>query len=215
MLSKETQVTVRSNHGPATVFVIDDDQEVRDSLKKLIRSVGLAVELFPSADEFLERGEWARPACLVLDVRLPGRSGLDFQDDLARANVSMPIVFISGYSDVPMSVRAMKAGAVEFIIKPVRPQDLLDAIHLAVERDIAFCLNAEAVADLKVMFSALTVREREVLDLVVAGRMNKQIANTLGITEGTVKLHRGNVMRKMHAKSIADLVRMADRLAHP
>jgi FixJ family two-component response regulator len=199
---------------PGTVFVIDDDQRVRDSLRSLIRSVGLAAELFSSTDEFLKRKEWTRPACLVLDVRLPGRSGLDFQDDLARANISMPIVFISGYSDVPMSVRAMKAGAVEFISKPVRHQDLLDAIHLAIERDTAFCLNEKAIAELKTIFSTLTTREREVLDLVVRGSMNKQIAAVLGITEGTVKLHRGNVMRKLHAKSIADLVRMADRFAH-
>ena len=205
-------MTVDSDGGPATVFVIDDDPGVRDSLKNLIGSVGLRVELFSSADEFLARGEWARPGCLVLDIRLPGRSGLDFQDDLARAQVSMPIVFISGYADIPMSVRAMKAGAVEFITKPVRPQDLLDAIQIAIARDVASCRQAEAVAELRTKFSTLTVREREVLELVATELVNKQIAFALGITEATVKLHRGNVMRKMQARSVADLVRMADKL---
>jgi FixJ family two-component response regulator len=212
MLSRETQLTAKSSNGPATVFVIDDDERVRDSIRNLVRSVGLAVELFPSADEFLARGEWTRPACLVLDVGLPGRSGLEFQHDLARAGISIPIIFISGHSDVPMSVRAMKAGAVEFITKPVRPQDLLDAIQIAISRDSAARLQAEAVAALRTKFSTLTVREQEVFALVVTGLLNKQIAGTLGITEATVKLHRGSVTRKMDATSIADLVRMADRL---
>lgn len=209
-------MTVKSSDKAATVFVIDDDRDVRESIGKLIQSVGLAAVLFASTDEFLARSEWSRPGCLVLDVRLPGRSGLDFQDDLARMNISLPIVFISAYSDIQMSVRAMKAGAVEFITKPVRQQDLLDAIQTAIARDAAACLQAESIAGLKAKFATLTVREQEVMTLVVAGRLlNKNIAATLGITEATVKLHRGNVMRKMNATSVPDLVRMADRLAIP
>jgi FixJ family two-component response regulator len=210
---RETQLTVKSSDGAATVFVIDDDRDVRESIGNLIQSVGLAAELFASTDDFLARGEWARPACLVLDVRLPGRSGLDFQDDLARTNVSLPIVFISAHSDIQMSVRAMKAGAVEFITKPVRQQDLLDAIQTAIARDAAACLQAESIAGLKAKFTTLTVREQEVMTLVVTGLLNKNIAAALGITEATVKLHRGNVMRKMDAASVPDLVRMADKLA--
>jgi FixJ family two-component response regulator len=208
-----TQLTVTSNDRAATVFVIDDDQDVRESIGNLIQSVGLTVELFASTDNFLARGEWARPGCLVLDVRLPGRSGLDFQDDLARMNISLPIVFITAYSDIKMSVRAMKAGAVEFITKPARQQDLLDAIQTAIARDSAACLEAESIAGLKTKFATLTVREQEVMTLVVTGLLNKNIAARLGITEATVKLHRGNVMRKMGATSVPDLVRMADRLA--
>jgi FixJ family two-component response regulator len=203
----------KPDNGVATVFVIDDDRAVLESLKNIIRSVGLAVELFSSTDEFLARGEWPRPGCLVLDVRLPGRSGLEFQSDLARAKISMPIVFISGHADVSMSVRAMKAGAVEFITKPVRPQDLLDAIQTALSQDVASRSQADAIAGLTEKFSTLTAREREVLALVVRGLMNKQIAASLDITEATVKLHRGNVMRKLGATSVVDLVRMADALA--
>jgi FixJ family two-component response regulator len=197
---------------PATVFIVDDDQGVRDSLGNLIRSVGLAVELFSSTEEFLARGEWSRPGCLILDVRLPGRSGLDFQDDLARANMAVPIVFISAHSDIPMSVRAMKAGAVEFMTKPVRPQDLLDAIHAAIARDRESLLHEETVAKLTATLSTLTTREREVLDQIVTGLPNKQIAAALGLSEVTIKMHRGSVMRKTGAKSVADLVRMVDRL---
>ena len=197
---------------PATVFIVDDDQGVRDSLGNLIRSVGLAVELFPSTEEFLARGERSRPGCLILDVRLPGRSGLDFQDDLARANMAVPIVFISAHSDIPMSVRAMKAGAVEFMTKPVRPQDLLDAIHAAIARDRESLLHEEAVAKLTATLSTLTTREREVLDQIVTGLPNKLIAAALGLSEVTIKMHRGSVMRKTGAKSVADLVRMVDRL---
>jgi FixJ family two-component response regulator len=206
-------LTKKSSSGDGTVFVIDDDRDVREAIGNLIKSVGLSVELFASTDDFLARGDWARPGCLVLDVRLPGRSGLDFQDDLARTNISLPIVFISAYSDIQMSVRAMKAGAVEFITKPVRQQDLLDAIQTAIARDSAARLQAESIAGLKVKFATLTVREQEVMTLVVTGLLNKNIAATLGITEATVKLHRGNVMRKMDATSVPDLVRMADRLA--
>jgi FixJ family two-component response regulator len=206
-------LTKKTSSGTGTVFVIDDDRDVREAIGNLIRSVGLAVELFASTDDFLARGNWARPGCLVLDVRLPGRSGLDFQDDLARTNISLPIVFISAYSDIQMSVRAMKAGAVEFITKPVRQQDLLDAIQTAISRDEAARRQAESIAGLKVKFGTLTVREQEVMTLVVTGLLNKNIAAALGITEATVKLHRGNVMRKMDATSVPDLVRMADKLA--
>jgi FixJ family two-component response regulator len=206
-------LAVKSNDRAATVFVVDDDRDVREAIGNLIESVGLAVELFASTEDFLARGEWARPGCLVLDVRLPGRSGLDFQDDLARTEISLPIVFISGYSDIQMSVRAMKAGAVEFITKPVNQQDLLDAIQTAIARDAAACLKAESVAKLEAKFATLTTREQEVMTLVVTGLLNKNIAATLGITEATVKLHRGNVMRKMDATSVPDLVRMADRLS--
>ena len=202
---------VSSAH-PASVFVIDDDPFVRESLKKLIRSVGLNVGIFASPDEFLAQGKWARPGCIVLDVRLPGKSGLAFQEELARAHGSMPIIFITGHSDIPMSVRAMKAGAVEFMTKPVRPQDLLDAIQVAITRDVALLDQTKATAELRAALETMTAREKEVFDYVVAGLMNKQIAAALGISEATVKLHRGNVMQKMHAQSVADLVMMADKL---
>jgi FixJ family two-component response regulator len=213
MSSKESRPSASSLARSGTVFVIDDDRGVRDSIRNLVWSIGLGVEVFSSADEFLARGGWPRPACLVLDVRLPGQNGLDFQDYLTRVHVSIPIVFISGYADVPMSVRAMKAGAVEFIIKPVRPQDLLDAIQSAIARDLASLRQAESIAGLRAKLSTLSVREREVLDLIVTGLANKQIAAALGITEATVKLHRGNVMRKMHAKSLAELVKIAHGLS--
>jgi FixJ family two-component response regulator len=205
---------IESSTQPASVFVIDDDLAVRESLGKLIRSVGLKVGIFASPDEFMAKGQWARPGCIVLDVRLPGKSGLALQEELARAHGSMPIIFITGHSDIPMSVRAMKAGAVEFMTKPVRPQDLLDAIQVAITRDVAWLDQAKATAQLKAAVSTLTAREKEVFDFVVAGLINKQIAAALGISEATVKLHRGNVMQKMHAESVADLVRMADRLVY-
>lgn len=215
MIAAQSKTNIQSQGRNAVVFVVDDDKSVRDSLERLIRSVGLRVELFSSTDEFLARGSWPRPGCLVLDVRLPGKSGLELQADLSRANSSMPIIFISGYSDVPMSVRAMKAGAVEFITKPVRPQDLLDAIENAIARDRTAYEEGTAVAALKAKFATLSVREREVLNEVTSGRMNKEIAAALGITEATVKLHRANVMRKLEARSVVDLVRMVDRLASP
>ena len=169
--------------------------------------------MFASPNEFLAQGKWARPGCIILDVRLPGKSGLAFQEDLARAQGSMPIIFITGHSDIPMSVRAMKAGAVEFMTKPVRPQDLLDAIHVAIARDVALLEQAKEMAELRAAIGTLTVREKEVFDFVVTGLINKQIAAALGISEATVKLHRGNVMHKMRADSVADLVRMAEKLA--
>jgi FixJ family two-component response regulator len=195
-----------------TVVVIDDELEVRIALDRLLRSVNLRVELFASVQEFLDSADPTGPGCLVLDVRLPGRSGLEFHDDLIKANVHLPVIFMSGYADVPMSVRAMKAGAIEFLTKPVRHQDLLDAIQLAIERDRARRDDERAVAKIRTGFDTLTQREREVLTLVVAGRLNKHIALEIGISTATVKLHRGHVMRKMQAQSLAELVRMVDKL---
>ena len=194
------------------VFVVDDDDGIRDALASLFRSVGLRAELFGSAHEFLRSKLPEVPSCLVLDVRLPGQSGLDFQTELARAKIQIPIIFITGHGDIPMTVRAMKAGAVEFLTKPFRDQDLLDAVQVALERDRSRHESEKAVAGLRAKFETLTPREQEVMSLVTAGLMNKQIAGKLGITEITVKVHRGNVTRKMGGKSLADLVRMADVL---
>jgi FixJ family two-component response regulator len=194
------------------VVVIDDDPGIREALEDLIHSVGLQVETFASVQEFLDRSKKERPGCLILDVRLPGRSGLDFYDDLAKANVHLPVVFISGHADVPMSVRAMKAGAVEFLTKPVRHQDLLDAIQLAITQDRERDDSERNVAEIRTCFDMLTPREREVMMLVASGRPNKRIAADMGISITTVKVHRGGVMRKMHARSLAELVRMADHL---
>jgi FixJ family two-component response regulator len=208
---------MRPDEAEATVVVIDDDEDIREALQGLLGSVGLRVELFTSVQEFLGSARPDHLGCLVLDVRLPGQSGLDFHDDLVRANVHMPVIFISGHADVPMSVRAMKAGAVEFLTKPVRHQDLLDAIQRAVDQDRVRREDEKAVAELRASLDTLTLREREVMVLVVAGLMNKQIANEVGLTEATVKVHRGQVMRKMGARSLAELVRMADKLklSHP
>ena len=201
------------NEDRAVVFVVDDDPSMRRSLDTLLRSVGLDVQLWSSAQEFMRAERPDVPGCLVLDVRLPGMSGLAFQQELAKAGVALPIIFITGHGDVPMSVRAMKAGAAEFLIKPFDEQMLLDAIHAAIERDRARRRDAASLAALKTRYHELTERERQVMKLVVAGRVNKQIAAELGLSLVTVKVHRGQVMRKMLAKSVAELVRMADRLA--
>jgi FixJ family two-component response regulator len=196
----------------AVVFIVDDDAPMRESLKNLLRSIGLQAELFASAQEFLQSKRPDLPGCLVLDVRLPGLSGLDLQRQTAEAGIDIPIIFITGYGDIPMSVRAMKAGAVEFLTKPFRDQDLLDAIQQALERDRKARDQRAAVELLQSRFESLTPREREVMIRVVAGLLNKQIGGELGTSETTVKIHRHQVMEKMGAGSLPDLVRMADRL---
>jgi FixJ family two-component response regulator len=194
------------------VFVVDDDAALRDALKSLLRSVGFRVEVFGSAGEFLQSKLPDAPSCLVLDVRLPGLSGLDFQTELTKANIHIPIIFITGHGDIPMTVRAMKAGAVEFLTKPFRDQDLLDAVRLGIEQDRTRRESQDTVSKLRALFESLTPREQEIIAYVTAGLMNKQIAGELGVSEITVKVHRGNVMRKMGAKSLAELVRMADAM---
>ena len=196
----------------AMVFIIDDDEAVREGLAALFRSVGLQVKLFASAAEFRRTSLPDVPSCLVLDIRLPGLGGLEFQADLARANIQIPIIFMTGHGDIPMSVRAMKAGAVEFLTKPFRDQDMLDAVQLAIEQDRKQHKDAVATFKLKANFETLSAREQQIMSLVAAGLMNKQIAAEIGVSEVTVKVHRGSVMRKMGAKSIADLVRMSDAL---
>ena len=194
-----------------TVIVIDDDPSIRKAIDRLLRSVGLRVELFESAQEFLQSDRPDAPSCIVLDVRLPGQSGLNLQRNLAAADIRIPIIFITAHGDIPMSVRAMKAGAVEFLTKPFHDQDLLDAIEAALEKDRARRADEKLAAELKKRFETLTARERQVMHLVVAGRLNKQIAAELGISEMTVKIHRGQVFHKMQAVSLPDLVRMADK----
>ena|SRR5215813_12600434 len=202
----------QSSDGDAVVFVIDDDAGVRDSLQTLLRSVGLRVGAFSSAAEFLASRIPDVPSCLILDVRLPGVSGLDFQAELTKAKIQVPIIFITGHGDIPMTVRAMKAGAVEFLSKPFRDQDLLDAVQIGLDRDRVRRENEKAVSRLMAGYQSLTSREQEVIALVTSGLMNKQIAAEIGVSEITVKVHRGNVMRKMGAKSLAELVIMADTL---
>jgi RNA polymerase sigma factor (sigma-70 family) len=194
------------------VFVVDDDPSVRRAIKRLVESMGLRVEMFGSGQEFLQVKRPDAPSCLVLDIRLPGISGLDFQQELAKANVHIPIIFITAHGDVPMTVRAMKAGAVEFLTKPFRDQDLLDAIQLALEKDRARRQREAEIAVLQERFESLTQREREVVDRVVRGMLNKQIAAELGTAENTIKVHRSRAMEKMQAQSLAALVRMVERL---
>lgn len=194
------------------VFVVDDDASVREALRSLFRSVGLRVEVFGSASEFLQSTIPDAAGCLILDIRLPRLSGLEFQADLVKAGILVPIIFMTGHGDIPMSVKAMKAGAVDFLTKPFRDQDMLDAVAMAIERDRKRRVDAKALSDLQGLFAILTPREREVLALVAAGLMNKQIAAEIGIAEITVKIHRAHVMKKMGAKSLADLVRMAEML---
>jgi len=207
----------KSSHEPASakesiVFVIDDDVAMRTTLSSLFRSVGLRVELFGSAYEFARIKMPDVASCLVLDIRLPGVSGLDFQAELAKADIRIPIIFMTGHGDIPMSVKAMKAGAIDFLTKPFRDQDILDAVIRAIGRDQKRRDSEKAVSELRILFDSLTSREREVMTQVAAGLMNKQIAAKLGITEITVKVHRGHLMRKMKTRSLIDLVGMADLL---
>jgi FixJ family two-component response regulator len=196
----------------SVVFVVDDDPSVRQALARLFRSVSLQVEAFGSTPELLQHKLPDVPSCLVLDVRLPGLSGLDFQTELAKAGIGLPIIFMTGHGDIPMSVKAMRAGAVDFLTKPFRDQDMLDAVGRAIEHDRKRRYSEKAVIDVRALFEALTAREREIMALVTTGLMNKQVAAEVGLSLVTVKIHRGHVMKKMRAKSLADLVRMADIL---
>jgi FixJ family two-component response regulator len=197
---------------PVTVFVVDDDASVREGVGHLIRSVGLRPQLFAAAQDFLESPQPDAPACLILDIRVPGLGGVDCRRQLADAGIHIPIIFTTSHGDIQLSVRAMKAGAIDFLTKPLRDQDLLDAIQQAIERDRARRAQEAGNASLRECFGALTRREREVMAWVVAGQLNKQIAAEIGVSEITIKVHRGRVMRKMRAESVADLVRMAGRL---
>ena len=211
-LSKMQQQRNAATEQIPAIVVIDDDASMRKALDNLFKSVGFEVELFSSPQEFLQSERPDRPGCIVLDVRFPGRSGLDMQRDLASAEAQLPIIFITGYGDIPMSVRAMKAGAVEFLTKPFRDQDLLDAVGTALEKDRTRRSGELRLAELRSRYDTLTARERQVMSLVVAGRLNKQIAGELGVSEMTVKMHRRQVMRKMQAAGVAQLVRLADQI---
>ena len=204
--------TAKTPEPQPIVFVVDDDASMRDALSNLFRSVGLRAELFGSAPELLRSKLPDVPSCLVLDIRLPGLSGLDFQAELAKAAIHIPIIFMSGHGDIPMTVRAMKAGAIDFLTKPFREQDMLDAVTTAIERDRKRRDDEKVLSELKSRLESLTPREREILALVAAGLMNKQIAAEVGLAEITVKIHRGHIMRKMQVRSLADLVRMAELL---
>ena len=207
-----TETTATPDASPC-VLIIDDDAEFRESVGRLLRSVGLATRQFSSASDFFKSGELPdRPTCLVVDIRMPGQSGLEFQRELSAANRDLPIIFITGHGDIPMTVRAMKAGAIEFLTKPFRDQDLLDAIDAGLARDRARRESARALEALRKRFDSLTSREREIMVQATAGRLNKQIAGAIGITESTVKVHRANLMKKMKARSLPELSRMADIL---
>lgn len=206
------QATPNGSDGDAIVFVIDDDPAIRESIADLLGSVAKAVKTFASTQEFLHSSRPDVPACLVLDIRMPGPSGLDFQHEMDRLGIRLPVIFITGHGDIPMSVRAMKAGAIEFLTKPFREQDLLDAIQTGLQRDRIRREEAAAVAELKLRYNELGARERDVMALVVQGLLNKQVAAALEVSEITVKVHRSQVMKKMQAASFADLVRMADKL---
>jgi FixJ family two-component response regulator len=203
------------NPSDATVFVIDDDKGVRSGIKNLLESMGHRVEAYAATKDFLKAGVTNAPACLVLDVRLPGTNGLDFQRELQAAKIEIPVVFITGHGDIPMTVQAMKAGAVDFLPKPFREQDLLDAVQRALDRDRARNAQQQEGREIENLYKTLTPREREVMSFVVHGLLNKQIAGQMGTSETTAKIHRGQVMRKMHAQSLPDLVRIAERLGLP
>ena len=204
--------TNETSESQPIVFVIDDDDSMRKALTNLFRSVGLRAEVFGSAPAFLQSKPPEVPSCLVLDIRLPGPSGLDFQNELAKVNIHIPIIFVTGHGDIPMTVRAMKAGAVDFLTKPFRDQDMLDAVATAIERDWKRRKDEKVLLELRSLFASLTPREQEVLALVASGLMNKQIAAEIGLAEITVKIHRGHIMKKMGARSLADLVRMSELL---
>jgi FixJ family two-component response regulator len=205
----------KHNENQPVVAIIDDDRLVREGVADLLNSIGLRTKQFTSVSEFLESKSLDRVFCLVLDVRLPGLSGLDFQSELNKLNIQIPIVFMTGHADTPMTVRAMKAGAVDFLSKPFRDQDMLDAVQAAVEHDRKRRQSVTSISKLKSAFESLTSREQEIMGLVATGYMNKQIASRIGISEATVKFHRGNLMRKMGARSIAELVRIAEALGNP